>query len=123
MQMKENDVRALLADYIGLYRRETLPRWRELFLPQFVATTRGSDGTLTTWGLDAFYERQRTSFETGRPITEVLENTSIDCAANFACVRSDFVWSDGTVSRRGKLMLLLVSAQGRAYVQALAFSY
>ena len=121
--MNERDVRTLLDDYIGLYRRETLPRWRELFLPQFVATAPGEDGSLTTWGLDAFYERQHASFATGLPITEVLENTSIDCAGNFACVRSDFVWSSGTVARRGKLMLLLVAANGSVKVQALAFSY
>ena len=30
-------VQALLGDYIGLYARDTLPRWKELFLPGFVA--------------------------------------------------------------------------------------
>jgi SnoaL-like protein len=121
--MTEHDVRALLGDYIGLYARDTLPRWRELFLPDFIATAPNDDGTVTTWGLDAFYERQRASFATGLPIVEMLENTHIGCTGKLACVRSDFVWSNGAVARRGRLMLLLVAAGDRFKVQALTFSY
>jgi len=117
------DVTALLDDYIGLYARDTLPRWRELFLPGFVATAPNDDGTVTTWGRDEFYERQRAAFATGKPIGEFLENTRVERTGKLACVRSDFVWTDGAVARRGRLMLLLVDERGRLRVQALTFSY
>lgn len=32
-----SSVSALLEDFIGLYARDTLERWRTLFLPGFVA--------------------------------------------------------------------------------------
>ena len=38
---------ALLDDYIGRYARETLARWRELFLPEFVASSTNRDGSVT----------------------------------------------------------------------------
>ena len=116
-------VAALLADYIGLYARETLPRWKALFLPEFVASAANADGTTATWSLDEFYERQQSSFATGKPIREVLEDTRAERLGPLACVRSDFVWSDGEVARRGRLMLLLLEERGRFRVQSLAFSY
>jgi hypothetical protein len=116
-------VSALLADYIGLYTRESLPRWRSLFLPGFVACAPDEHGGVTTWNLDAFYERQRAAFATGKPIAETLEDTRVERDDRIASVRSAFVWTDGTVSRRGRLMLLAVDDAGTFKVQALAFSY
>jgi microcystin degradation protein MlrC len=55
---------ALLHDYIALYARDTLERWRQLFLPEFVASSVNDDGSVTVWDLDAFFERQRSSFGT-----------------------------------------------------------
>lgn len=117
------DVRALLEDYIGLYTRDALPRWRDLFLSGFIATSTNDDGAVTTRSLDEFYDRQRTSFATGKPISEVLENTRIERAGDLASVRSDFVWTDGEATRRGRLMLLLVAERGKLRIQALTFSY
>ena len=114
---------ALLDDYIGLYARETLARWRELFLPEFVASSTNGDGSVTTWGLDDFYERQRRSFATGKPIGETLENVVTERIGAMAHVRADFVWTDGDVHRRGRLMLLVVERHGALKVQALAFGY
>jgi len=116
-------VETLLRDYIGLYAGETLPRWKQLFLPGFVAAAANADGTVATWSLDEFYERQRASFATGKPIREVLENTRIERLGRLAAVRSDFVWSDGESARRGRLMLLLVEQRGTFRVQSLTFSY
>ena len=48
-------VRALLDDYIGLYARDALPRWKELFLNGFVAAAPAADGGVATWSLDEFY--------------------------------------------------------------------
>jgi hypothetical protein len=117
------ELQALLDDYIGLYGRATLPRWRELFRPDFIATSTNDDGSVTTRSLDQFYERQRALFATGKPIAEVLENTRAERTGDLACVRSDFVWTDGDVSRRGRVMLLLITERGRLRIQALTFSY
>ena len=121
--MNDQDLKALLDDYIGLYARDSLPRWRELFLPEFVATAPDEHGGVMSWTLDAFYERQRASFASGKPIGESLENVRIERVGRLACVRSDFTWTDGTVSRQGRLMLLVVGDRGRFRIQSLAFSY
>jgi hypothetical protein len=117
------ELSSVLADYIGLYTREGLPRWRELFLPAFVATAANEDGSLTTWDLDAFYQRQASAFASGRPIRETLENTHVERTGPLAAVRSDFVWTDGEVVRRGRLMLQLIRERGRFRIQALTFGY
>ena len=117
------ELQALLDDYIGLYTRATLPRWRELFRPDFIATSTNDDGSVTTRSLDQFYERQRALFATGKSVGEVLENTHGERTGDLACVRSDFVWTDGDVMRRGRLMLLFITERGRLRIQALTFSY
>ena len=114
---------ALLDDFIGLYSRDTLERWRTLFLPAFVATATSEDGSVTTWNLDEFYERQQKLFATGKPIREVLENTETRRDGDLAFVRSDFVWTDGDARRPGRLMMLAVAEHGELRIQALAFSY
>jgi hypothetical protein len=116
-------VAALLEDFIGLYARDTLPRWRGLFLSGFVATATGEDGSVTTWNLDEFYERQRSLFASGKPISERLLNTETRHDGDLALVRSDFVWTDGEARRRGRLMMLLVAERGELKIHALTFSY
>lgn len=119
----DSEVTALLDDYIGLYTRDTLERWRDLFLPDFIATSTNEDGSTTTRGLDAFYERQRAQFATGKPVSEVLENTEIWRTDHLASVRADFVWTDTEITRHGRLMLLLIVERGHLKIQALTFSY
>jgi hypothetical protein len=121
--MNDPEVSALLADYIGLYARDTLPRWRELFLPGFIATSANEDGSTVTRTLAEFYERQQGLFATGKPVREVLANTVVQRRGSLASVSADFVWTDGEVSRDGRLMLLLIAEHGRLKVQALTFSY
>jgi hypothetical protein len=115
-------VSALLGDYIGLYTRDTLERWRALFLPGFVATSTNDDGSVTTRTLDEFIERQRALFATG-DVSEVLENTRGLRSGKLAFVASDFVWTDGTTARPGRLMMLLVAEHGGLKIQALTFGY
>ena len=81
------------------------------------------DGSVTTWDLDEFFERQRRSFATGKPISEVLENVATERTRQAGAVRADFVWTDGDVRRRGRLMLLLIELHGELRIQSLAFSY
>ena len=119
----DRDVSRLLDDYIGLYTRDTLERWRDLLLPGFIATSTNDDGSVTTRNRDEFYDRQRALFATGKAVREVLENTQIVRSGNLAFVGSDFVWTDGESSRRGRLMLLLILDRGVFRIQALTFSY
>ena len=114
---------ALLRAYIDLYARDSLSRWRELFLPEFVALSTNPDGSVTTWSLDDFFERQRNSFATGKPISEVLENVSTERRGPLVHVAAEFVWTDGEVRRRGTLMLLIVERRGELRIQSLAFGY
>ena len=121
--MDDAAIAALLSDYIGLYAQATLPRWRELFGPGFTATAANADGSITTYALETFYARQQTMFATGKPIREVLDQTQVHRAGRLACIESDFVWTDGEQSRRGRLMMLLVAEHDRPRIQALTFGY
>ena len=112
-----------VADFLRLYTRDALPRWRELFLPAFVAAATNPDGSVTTWTLAEFYERQRALFATGKPVSETMTNTRKERTGDIACVRSDYVWTDGEVKRPGRLMMILVADRGRFRIQSLAFSY
>jgi hypothetical protein len=112
-----------VADFLGLYTREGLARWRELFLPGFVAAATQADGSVATWTLEEFYERQRALFATGKPVSETMMNTHTERTGDIACVRSDYVWTDGEARRPGRLIMLLVAERGRFRIQSLAFSY
>lgn len=113
----------LLRDFIGLYARDTLPRWRALFLPSFTAAATDQDESVTSWTLDAFCERQRQLFASGKPIREVLTDTEVRRDGDLVWVRADYVWTDGEVERPGRLMMLIVAERGQLKIQALTFSY
>ena len=119
----DGEVVAVIAEYIGLYTRETLEQWRALFLPGFTATAANEDGSVTTYDAQAFHGRQQALFASGKPVRETLDNTRVVRTGKLAFVGSDFTWTDGDVWRNGRLMLLLVSERGRLRIQALTFSY
>ena len=109
--------------FLRLYTKDNLARWRELFLPSFIAVATNPDGTLTSYTLEEFYARQRSLFASGKPVSEIMTNTETRISGPLASVRSDYVWTDGSVHRPGRLMMLLVEERGRFRIQALAFSY
>lgn len=113
----------VLDAFIELYARDSLERWCELFLPAFVAAATNADGGVSTWTLDEFYERQRGLFASGKPVSEVLVNVEKLRNEDLACVRADYVWTDGEVKRPGRLAMLLIAENGRFRIQSLAFSY
>jgi hypothetical protein len=116
-------VRRVVDDYIALYRQDTLPQWKTLFLPAFTASYTNDDGSVTTRALDDFYERQRAAFERG-PVSERLENVRIQRAGRLAQVFADFYFKSGTAAERhGQLMLLLIEEGGGFKIAALAFTY
>ena len=118
-----SSVEEVIEAFIALYTRETLGSWRGLFLPGFTAAARNADGTVTSWTLEEFYERQRALFASGKPVSETLRNTEHQRSGSLAWVRSDYIWTDGEVQRPGKLVMLLVAEQQRFRIQSLAFSY
>src|SRR5262245_50469439 len=67
-----------VADYVGLYARPTLDRWRSLFHPSLVVAYPEESGGIKARGLDEFFKAQKDYFETGRKISERLENVRID---------------------------------------------
>jgi len=116
-------VRRVLDDYIGLYRKDALERWKTLFVPGFTATYTNDDGSVTTRTLDDFYERQRSGFERGA-MSETIQNPRIMRAGKLAHVFTDFLFTSGSAApRHGQLMLLLVEAKGQFKIAALTFTY
>lgn len=113
----------VVAAFLGLYTRDKLPQWKQLFLPSFVASATNADGTVSSYNLEEFYERQRGLFASGKPVSETMMNTEKSRNGRLATVRSDYVWTDGAAKKPGRLMMLLVEEQGRFRIQALAFSY
>ena len=116
-------LRRTVADYVGLYQRDTLDRWRTLFLPTFTATHTNTDGTVRVRTLDEFFAAQQGYLATGRAIKEELENVRFDRRGKLATAWADFVLTEEEEKSRGKLVLLLVSDRGAWKIQALMFSY
>ena len=118
-----DDLEKVVADYVGLYQRETLPEWKKLFLPQFTVASAREDGTVSERTLEEFYEAQRNYFESGRAIKEVLENVRVERKGRLASVWADFVLTDEGETRRGKLVLLLIEGKEGFKIHSLMFSY
>ncbi len=119
----EDEIDALLRDYIGLYARDTLDTWRSLFHPGFVAAFTNDDGTTTSKALDEFVARQRNYFASGRPIREELRQVKVERLGPLASVRAGFVLHDGPADKAGRLMMLLIRDRDRFLIQSLVFTY
>ena len=76
-----SDLERVVADYVGLYRRDTLAEWKKLFLPHFTVASTREDGTVGERTLEEFYEAQRGYLESGRAIEEVLEKSETAISA------------------------------------------
>ena len=115
-------MRRLLDDYIGLYRRDALEKWKALFLPGFTAAYTNDDGSVTTRTLDEFYERQRNAFAAGE-VRETLQNVQIKRVGRLAHVFADFQFTSRGATRPGQLMLLMIEERGQLKIAALTFTY
>jgi hypothetical protein len=122
-QATDEDLSRVVADYVGLYRRDTLARWRELFLPSFTVASTNADGSVNLRTLEEFYQAQQRYLESGRPIEEKLENLRVHRQGRLASVWADFVLADSGEERRGKLVLLLIQDRGGFRIHSLMFSY
>ena len=116
-------VERVVADYVGLYSRPTLDRWKTLFDEALVVAYPLEDGGIRTRGLEEFFKAQKDYFETGRRVSERLENVRIEQGWRIARVSADFVFADEGKERRGKLGLHLVESGGAWKITAIVFSY
>lgn len=116
-------LRQVVADYVGLYTRDTLDRWRGLFLPTFTSTHTRPDGTVRVRTLDEFFKSQKEYLGTGRAIKEELEDLRIDRRGKLASAWARFVLTEEGEKSEGTLVLLLVADRGEWKIQALMFSY
>ena len=108
---------------IGLYRRDSLPQWRALFLPSFTVASTNADGSVRLRNLDEFYTAQERYLASGRVIEEKLENVAIERRGRLASVWADFVLTDQGETSRGKLCLSLIEEKGSWRIQSLVFAY
>lgn len=112
-----------VADYVGLYARPSLERWKSLFHPSLVVAHPAENGTIRTRGLEEFFKAQKDYFETGRKISERLENIRIEAGRRIARVSADFVFVDEGQESRGTLGLHLIDTNDGWKITAIVFSY
>ena len=113
----------VIANYVGLYRRETLDQWEKLFLPTFtVASTRPDGGTNLRTRAE-FFEAQRRYHARVENLKEELENVRVSRRGRMATVWADFVVTEGEAKNRGRLVLLIMDDRGEYKIHSLMFSY
>jgi hypothetical protein len=113
----------VIADYVGLYRRETLDQWEKLFLPTFAVANTRPDGTTSLRTRDEFFDAQRRYHARVENLKEELENVRVERRGRMASVWADFVVTEGSQKNRGKLVLLLMEDRGEYKIHSLMFSY
>ena len=116
-------LRQIVADYTGLYRRETLSRWETLFLPGFTAANTRADGSVNVRGRDEFFEAQRRFHARVEGLREDLENVRIERHGPLASVWADYVVTEGAQRNRGKLALLIIRDSSAYRIHSLIFAY
>ncbi|HEV8600493.1 MAG TPA: nuclear transport factor 2 family protein [Gemmatimonadales bacterium] len=122
-EQADSGLRRLLHDYIALYHRDSLERWRALFLPSFTVAFTNADSSITERNLEQFVERQRQGFARSPDMSEVLENVAIEQRGSLASVWADFVFTADGQSRRGRLVMLCIRERAGWRIQSLLFSY
>src|SRR5919108_4814510 len=88
-------VRRLVADYTGLWRRETLAQWEQLFLPGFTVASTNADGTITVRTREEFFAAQRRYHDRVAGLREDLENIRIEQRGRLASVWAEYVVTEG----------------------------
>jgi hypothetical protein len=118
-------LRRLVADYTGLWRRETLAQWEQLFLPGFTVASTNADGSITVRSREEFFAAQRRYHERVPELREDLENVRIERQGRLASVWADYVVMEGPggPQRRGRLVLLAIEDRGEYRFHSLMFSY
>ncbi len=113
----------ILRDYTGLYARATLDQWKTLFHPSLSVAHAAADGSIRVRNLEEFFAAQKNTFDTGRAISERLENVRVETGRRLARVTGDFIFVDEGRGRPGKLGLHLVEGKDGWKIVAIVFSY
>jgi hypothetical protein len=113
----------VVADYVGLYRRETLDKWEQLFLPSFTVASTRPDGSTGLRTRDEFFQAQRAYHARVDNLKEELENVRIEQRGRLASVWADFVVTESGQKNRGRLVLLVIQDRGEYRIHSLMFSY
>jgi hypothetical protein len=116
-------VRRVVDDYVRLYRKDTLPEWRALFLPSFTATSPGRDGAVTVRTLDQFFDAQARGFAQSADMSETLDHVVVSRSGKLATAWADFAFHQNGTSRPGRLALTLIEAGDGWKIASLLFSY
>ena len=116
-------LRRVVADYTALWRRETLDRWEQLFLPGFTVANTNADGTVNVRTREQFFEAQRGYHARVANLREDLEDVRIERHGRLASVWANYVVTEPTQQRRGRLVLLLIQDRGEYRIHSLVFSY
>ncbi len=113
----------ILRDYIGLYARATLEEWKTLFHPSLSVAHAAADGSIRVRTLEEFFAAQKNTFDSGRAISERLENVRVETGRRLARVTADFIFVDEGQERPGTLGLHLVEGKDGWKIVAIVFSY
>lgn len=113
----------LVTDYTRLYTKDSLSRWRELFLPTFTSTSTTADGGVSARALSEFYAAQERAFAEAKRMGERLENVRTERRGRIATVWADFVFWYDADERRGRLVLTAIVDRGVWRFSSLMFSY
>ena len=115
-------LRKAVADYVGLYRKDSLDAWEKLFMPSFTAANTRADGGTSMRTREEFFASQRRYHERA-DVTEELENVRIERNGRLASVWADFIVNENGRRSRGKLVLLAMEDAGQFRFHALMFAY
>ena len=119
----DRSLERLVADYIDLYTKETLPQWRSLFRPTFTVASTTAEGGVSSRGLDQFYAAQERGFGASKRMGERLENVRVERRGRIASVWADFVFWQNDETSRGRLVLLAIHQREGWRFHSLMFSY
>ncbi len=119
----DRSLQRLVADYTGLYSRDSLPRWRELFLPTFTSASVTTDSSVLVRRLDEFFAAQERAFANAKRMGERLENVRVERRGRLATVWADFVYWYDDSERRGRLVLTAIYHRQGWRFSSLMFSY
>jgi hypothetical protein len=120
---EDEPVGRVLADYVGLWRRETMYLWQDLFLSTFTAASTNPDGTVSVQTRDQFFSAQQRNQERVVGLRQHLENVRVERIGRLATVWADFVVTGTGERQRGKLVMLLIPEAGSYKIHSLVFTY
>jgi hypothetical protein len=113
----------VIKDYIGLYTKDTLDDWKNLFHPSVTVVFPADDGGINVRNLEEFFQRQKNYFAQRKSISERLENVQVFEGRRIARIVANYVFIDEGEEKPGKLGLHIVEGKEGWKIVAVLFSY